>query len=73
MESERKANATELLVDESESTRLRAKEILDANAAEFEQQFKDNQDALGDIGAKIAGLDKQIPDINYMVRKWLLP
>ncbi|KRX40478.1 Laminin subunit beta-1 [Trichinella murrelli] len=61
------ADATERVVAESEAERRRTRDLLDANARDFDHQFKQNQNALDELDRRLVHLEARLPDLNRQI------
>ncbi len=55
-EAQRRADTTEAVVGQSESTRTEAENLLDRNERDFEQHYDENQEALEELDQKVGML-----------------
>lgn len=66
-EAERKANGTSAILGQSETARLEAEKILNANKEDFDQQYKENTAKLKSLEGRMSDLEGLLPDVNRQV------
>ncbi|VDP08781.1 unnamed protein product [Soboliphyme baturini] len=67
LQAQQKAEATEQLIAQAEAASQQTTKLLNANAQDFDEQFRQNQAVLDELEEKARSLETKIPDLNMMV------
>lgn len=71
MAAQRKVDATDIILEQSETTRKEVNAMVESQHQEFDRKVAENSKNLKEVTDQINGLGDKITDINEMVRSFL--
>lgn len=71
MAAQRKVDATDIILEQSETTRKEVNAMVESQHQEFDRKVAENSKNLKEVTDQINGLGDKIIDINEMVRSFL--